>query len=832
MSTDRTEALAARRASLWQALLASPVGTAWSHVTQGCLGLVVSAGPSLARNGFLLADPRHAGRRLIVATIDSMGPLQRLGVRPDIVVACEEPRLVDLEAAKEFGSRIVAWGSAAAGSLAGEGAHIIECDAGDGEETFVAHLLIRHLGCDPVALVGVDLAFVDGIAHAPGHAIDYAWALETNPFRSWDWLHARRIASREGGLLREPDRGGRAVLTDRMLHRERAMLESAFDEDRRAGLQVIDATEGGCTKRHTEQRPLAMVLERLASRRVPVLPEVRPARARETEATDVRVQQGPVKAVAFVPVDPARGGTGVARRLESELGGRTIFRRTLERLLASRRLERIVVAAPTGWDPGEALDGLDGGSRLEWMWVDGGVLSGSIGSRRAARAWSDACWRGGLGGRSVFDEVLAPRTMLEMAQREGASEVFLCGPDWPLVAVREPWGVDAMVDRLASLSERPWMQFAPGPAGMSGCLLSRDALESLARGDVPSIGGWLERRVDWSRRVERLRPPSSIALLRERLVMDTPRSIRRIRRGLEPLLHGGGELPLELMVAAVARQAEALPAFAPQHLVIELNTGRRGCGAASPHRFGSLQRPPMTQRRLERILSRVSEARDVAVTLAGAGDPLIHPDVQDFVRRIRAAGALAIEIRTELIAPRSVDQLRDIDVDVITVDLHAVDAAGYRRMMGTDDLARGIESLHALMSRRSAHPAGLPHPWILPRIERLRISSSWVATFLQQWGADADGVVVDSPPQQDPWGGPLSDAPAPASVPDGWAHLDTLRRLTVLSDGKVPVIDGDLLGNSSIGSVDTDDLLTLHRLVTSRRREAGARGALLIAATA
>ena len=78
----------------------------------------------------------------------------------------------------------------------------------------------------------------------------------------------------------------------------------------------------------------------------------------------------------------------------------------------------------------------------------------------------------------------------------------------------------------------------------------------------------------------------------------------------------------------------------------------------------------------------------------------------------------------------------------------------------------------------------------------------------------------------------MSDAPAPASVPDGWAHLDTLRRLTVLSDGKVPVIDGDLLGNSSIGSVDTDDLLTLHRLVTSRRREAGARGALLIAATA
>jgi hypothetical protein len=374
------------------------------------------------------------------------------------------------------------------------------------------------------------------------------------------------------------------------------------------------------------------------------------------------------------------------------------------------------------------------------------------------------------------------------------------------------------------------MQFAPGPAGASGCLLSHEALESLARGDVPSVGAWLERRVDWSRRAERLRPPSSIALLRERLVMDTPRAVRRLRRALEPLLLTGQELPLEMMVAAVARQGDALPSFAPQHLVIELNTGRRGCGAASPHRFGSLQRPPMTQRRLDRVLARLSEARDVAVTLAGAGDPLIHPDVAAFVSRIRAAGALAIEVRTELIAPRSVPELQALDVDVITVDLHAIDRAGYQRMMGSDDLAMGVERLHELLRGRASHPHALPHPWILPRIERLRESSPWVATFLQQWEADADGVVIDPPPQQDPWGSPLREAPSPASVPDGWAHLDTLRRLTVLSDGRVPAVDGDLLGNSSIGSVDTDDLLTLHRLVTSRRREAGSRGALALAA--
>jgi hypothetical protein len=296
-------------------------------------------------------------------------------------------------------------------------------------------------------------------------------------------------------------------------------------------------------------------------------------------------------------------------------------------------------------------------------------------------------------------------------------------------------------------------------------------------------------------------------------------------------MHGDLDLPMELMLAAVARQADAPSGLAPQHLVIELNTGRRGCGAASPHRFGSLQRPPMTMRRLERVLARLGEARDTAITLGGAGDPLIHPDVAPFIARIRAAGALAIEVRTELIAPQAVEQLGGLDIDVITVDLHAVDAAGYRAMMGSGDFRLSVERVHELLRRRGTRVEGrsLPHPWILPRIERLRESVPWVSAFLQEWIRDADGAVVDPPPQRDPWGGLMREAPMPASGDDGWAHLDTMRRMTVLSDGRVPAVDGDLLGQSSIGSIEHEDLVTLHRALCARRREAGVRGGLALA---
>ena len=829
VSADPHTELAAHRAALWQSLLASPLAAAWDRLAEGCLGVLVSAGPSLSRNGRVLSEARWTGRRLVVATIDAMGPLGRLGARPDVVVACERPRTLDAEAAADSGAVLVAWGEAAEDPALPPGTWRVRGQAGDGDETFAAHLLLRHLGCGTVVLAGVDLAFVDGVAHAPGHALDRAWALESHPFRSWDWMHARRISMRKGGLFREPDRGGRTVLMDTMLRRERAVLEAAFDEDRRAGRMVIDATEGGCTKRHTDQMPLEEAMQRHASRRVPEL-QAAPWTAASSVAAipGVQAMRSPVRAIAVVPVDPERGGTGVERSLASGLGERTVLRCTLERLLEARELEQVVLAVPEGWDASAALDGLPVQGRLRLMTRRGQTSPLQRRSRWAARAWCDACWRGGLGGRSVFDEVLDAASVQMALEAADASHAFLCGPDWPVVAVREAWGADGMV-RAARASPQPrWMHFAPGAAGASGCLLSREAVASLVSGEVPSIGAWLERRVDWSRQPERMRPPTGVATLRERLIMDTPRAILRLRRAVEPLLLRHSDPDQAMVVEAVSRVAEAAPTLPPQQLIVELNTGRRGCGLSSPHRFGSLQRPPMTLRRMDRMTARLAEAKDVVVTLGGAGDPLIHPDVADMVRLLRAAGALAIELRTELLSPTAVERVRDLDVEVISVDLHAVDAPGYRVMMGPGDFGGACAALHDLLLQRQGARTD-PFPWLLPRVERLRASVAWVPMFVEVWTRDGDGAIVDPPPQADPWGAPLPHAPMAATGDEAWAHADTLRRMTVLSDGRVPVVDGDLLGSLSVGSVDTEDLVALHRSLVSMRRDRGGRAGLALA---
>src|SRR5262249_49613715 len=79
-----------------------------------------------------------------------------------------------------------------------------------------------------------------------------------------------------------------------------------------------------------------------------------------------------------------------------------------------------------------------------------GPMGGRRGAMGAARLWADTCWRGGLGGFTVFDEVLdAP--LLVRALNAGNEETgergfdagLLVGCDWCLV---DPELCDAVIE--------------------------------------------------------------------------------------------------------------------------------------------------------------------------------------------------------------------------------------------------------------------------------------------------------------------------------------------------------------------------------------------------
>ncbi len=266
----------------------------------GRVGLVVSAGPSLRRNVELLKDPAVRERCVIVAVQTVLKPLLALGIRPHFVTALDYSEInrrfyegltaADVEGItlvvepKVNPSVLMAWpgavrciGDATLDLLLGREL----CGRDESERlkqgATVAHLayyFARHLGCDPVGLVGQDLGFTDGQYYAAGASIHNVWAGELNAFKSLELLEWQRIARMGDHLRPATDAMGRAMYTDSQMHSYLVQFESDFREDAARGLRTFDATEGGVRKQHAAAMGLREFLDRFVGEDGPSVEEM------------------------------------------------------------------------------------------------------------------------------------------------------------------------------------------------------------------------------------------------------------------------------------------------------------------------------------------------------------------------------------------------------------------------------------------------------------------------------------------------------------------------------------------------------------------------------
>ena len=247
---------------------------------KGRLGVVVSAGPSLRRNMAVLARPGIRERCAIVATQTTLRPLLDAGIAPHFVTALDyhvissrfyeglDPAALE-DTELVIDSRVnravtEAWPGRIRcipslqldeflGPLARGGTRLQT-------STTVAHLaytFARHLGCDPVALIGQDLGFTDALYYAPGTAIHEVWLPELNAFNTVETMEWERIARHREHLSERRDVNGRRIFTDVQMLNYLQSFEMRFADDARDGLRIVDATEGGVRKRNTEVRTLS-----------------------------------------------------------------------------------------------------------------------------------------------------------------------------------------------------------------------------------------------------------------------------------------------------------------------------------------------------------------------------------------------------------------------------------------------------------------------------------------------------------------------------------------------------------------------------------------------
>ncbi len=135
----------------------------------------------------------------------------------------------------------------------------------------VAHLslyLAVYLGCDPIVLVGQDLAYTHHVYYAPGVPIHGLWRPQLNRFCTIEMMEWERIVRTREILRKVKDIEGRDIYTDDQLFTYLQQFEGDFAT---IPGRVIDATGGGVRKAGTRVMSLEEVADRYCTR--PIAPE-------------------------------------------------------------------------------------------------------------------------------------------------------------------------------------------------------------------------------------------------------------------------------------------------------------------------------------------------------------------------------------------------------------------------------------------------------------------------------------------------------------------------------------------------------------------------------
>lgn len=553
----------------------------------------------------------------------------------------------------------------------------------------------------------------------------------------------------------------------------------------------------------------------------------------QTETADRSVAHRHVAAI--IAVDAATGALGSRRDLAAPIAdGLNVLQLTIARLVQSGGLDRVVLLTQ---DP----------VRTRALVGDEGALLGEhrgrvtlqieptpehpLGARRrgvaAARAFAADCWRSGLCGMTVWDEAFDPVTTLDAMARLRIDAAVIVGADWALV---DPGLTGEVIGRYREDPERRRLTFTQAAPGLSPCVLDRSLVEELASsadraGGFATVGGLLGY-VPMAPILDPVAKPGCVRVGPEvrdigvRAIADSELRAEMIARAYAS---GGGAddaagVSAASLGATLRSVAMDLASRGPSHLLLELCSGRRTGGQLAQLFAGTkrgIERQPMAVADAVSLIEQLAEARpDAAVTLGGAGDPLMHGAWREVVAAASDAG-LMVHVRTDLQCDRETAMsLLEGGAGVVSVDLLADTAEGYRTMAGMSSFDNVRENLVAMLEARSGTDGGrMPSVWLVPRITRCDRVYEEIETFYDRWLAMAQACAIDPLPRRIE-GNRIERLPEPLLAT--WRR--SMSELRVLSDGDALVRTRRWSGKSAANACADGLVAAWARVVRTRRQ--------------
>lgn len=407
---------------------------------------------------------------------------------------------------------------------------------------------------------------------------------------------------------------------------------------------------------------------------------------------------------------------------------------------------------------------------------------------RQCRKWSLDGWRGGLLRTTVLDEEFPAEALARFAAECQANWVVQVRAESPLV---DPKLIDDLVDRALTFEPAPPFVYGGIPPGLAGVVYRRDFLEELAeKGLFPGLlcgyRAW-EPGLELPEQPFALKVPAAVTKIPVRLLADNRCSLELARRLADAE-------SAEQVAAALSQHPEWLAPELPGEIEIEITSRRSHPSNLRP----SAERPDMSLGCFRALVDAYSGHDVGLVTIAGHGDPLLHPDWKSMVHAAAQAGVYGVSLVTNGggLTLQVVEDLLQSPLDVLCVQLDAHSPRTFARMHRWDGFAQVVSQLERFLDLREQR--GGFGPRLVVSMVRCSATLSEMEAFYDHWSTAADGAVIEG--HSDFAGQTPTDDVLNLCPPDRRPCRRLNRRMTVLSDGRIVTCSEDYLGMQAAGT--------------------------------
>ncbi len=539
-------------------------------------------------------------------------------------------------------------------------------------------------------------------------------------------------------------------------------------------------------------------------------------------SSDLPENTAPISVAAIIAADPKRNGLLIPRSLSETFQGRSVLQCTLEQLNPCTTFDDIILVVPCEFEVESIIDRSMLNKNIIIHRSDAPLYDAHHATVAVARRWSDSSWRGGIGGMSVFDEIICPRIMTEALDAHDINTALVIGPDWPLVDNSNETGCDALVNRYIEQPGSFEIVFSQAPPGLGGCVISRARLAEMAERDRrQSIGASLTYMPILPQRDPIamdmcVKLPANIRSRGSRVTFDSHHRRELLRETI-------GNDDVALSTSEILDRLEDSPRRSriPHFIELELTPNRLATGPIVPQSVIALDRPDLTEPMLDRVATQFAARDDGAMTLRGMGDPLLHAQFVPMVQQLRKAGVMAIHVHTDLLEPsEATDELLQLPIDVISVNLNADTKTTYEKAMGIDRFADVIGNMERLINKRTAMVGSLELlalPWIVPTLIRCQETLSDMREFYDRWMYFLNAAIIEPFPVCGHADVIWRDSLLHLTNPPHIQKRDDQQSMIIWSDGSVPVHASDWRGETSVGNILDHSLEELWARVQDRR---------------